>query len=101
MEEEEITDVEFTEEDATGVIGKNKSPIPAEVETSKKRETLNFYDALKEVEVGAKISKLEWNNLLIFGFMKDYKLCLHKEDGSVHNWILSDGDLGGEDWVIL
>lgn len=61
---------------------------------------LNFFDALAAVVNGKKITKLEWQNKEIYGFMNGEILSLHK-DKINHQWIVSLGDLVGTDWIIL
>jgi len=65
---------------------------------------MSFPDALKEVITGKKITKLEWNNNQTYVVLKDAILCIHNaKDSSVtfHSLIVSEGDLVGEDWVVL
>ncbi len=62
---------------------------------------LNFFDALKEVAEGKKITRIEWNNIKIYGFLNQDILSLHKKDGKNYQWIINEGDLLAEDWVVL
>ena len=84
-----------------------KSPTPAQVEESptekpEQLQEMSFFDALKTVvKDGSRIHKIEWGNRDYYGELKDGILKLHKPDGSWYDWILSDGDLTGEDWIIL
>jgi len=67
-------------------------------------KTLDFYEALKAVAEGRRITKLEWNDKRSYGFMRAGLLELHKAgetDDKFHAWILNDGDLGGLDWIVL
>lgn len=59
---------------------------------------LSFPDAIKELST-SKITKKEWDNPEIYGFLNDGKLQLHKEDGN-HDWIISEADLLGTDWLL-
>lgn len=63
--------------------------------------TTDFFDALKAVNSGARITKLEWGNENFYGLLRSGHLTLHKTDGRFYDWIISDGDLQGIDWVIL
>lgn len=75
--------------------------MPEEVpKVSEAEITFDFYQALKVASSGGLITKLEWSNPLIYGLMVDGKLMLHKEDGRVYDWIISDGDLDGLDWTV-
>lgn len=61
--------------------------------------TFNFYRALKEMELGQKVTKLEWADEAIYGYLEGV-LKLNKR-GTVHQWIVNDGDIMGEDWIII
>ena len=75
------------------------SPLPArKVDVTK---FLDFYEALKAVMDNKKIFREEWEDKEYYGFMHDGKLCLHKPDGNTHQWIISDGDMTGTDWIVL
>ena len=65
---------------------------------------MDFFDALKEVADGKKITKLEWDDKRTYGFIKDGLLSIHKAgeaEGIDRPWILSDGDILCDDWVVL
>lgn len=66
-----------------------------------KKTEMDFPEALKEVLTGKSITKLEWGNRNIFGILKDEHLMLHKSDNRYYDWILSEGDLRGDDWICL
>lgn len=72
------------------------SPVPIVEQVS-----LTFYDAIREVANGKRITKLEWGNNLYYGLLKDGVLVLHKPDGIDYPWTISDGDILGTDWVVL
>lgn len=72
-----------------------KSPAP-----KKKPKQLDFFDALKEIKKGNKITRLGWENKEIYGFMKDELLLLHQKDGD-HTWVINAGDMAGLDWIVL
>lgn len=61
---------------------------------------LSFYDALKAVADGKKITKAEWENQEIYGFINTF-LMLHKPEAGDRAWTISDGDLAGNDWIVL
>lgn len=63
--------------------------------------TMDFPSALKEIIKGGKIHKLEWGDKGHYGFLNGGILSLHKPDGKNYHWIISDGDLMGEDWIII
>lgn len=61
---------------------------------------MSFYEALKCLIDGSKITRIEWENPEIYGFLKAGIVHLHKEDGD-HQWIISEGDILGNDWILL
>ena len=69
------------------------SPIP-------QPKLLDFYEALKYINVGKRITRKEWNNQEIYGFLQDNVLKIRQAD-KTDNWIISVGDLTGEDWQII
>lgn len=63
---------------------------------------MTFLQAIQEVIAGHKITKLEWANTEDFCELKDGILQIHKSIGGTwHSWIISDGDILGEDWITL
>jgi hypothetical protein len=65
---------------------------------------LTFFEALKLVADGKKITRLEWDDKHDYGFLRDGLLQLHKNgesDEVFHPWLINDGDLYGEDWIIV
>lgn len=79
------------------------SPIPKPPQEDKKPTVvmMDFSQAIKEVISGKKIHKLEWISIEYYGFLNDNILSLHKPDGKTYQWILSEGDLMGVDWVVI
>lgn len=72
------------------------SPLP-----KKEQKKLTFLEAIEELRAGKRITKLDWNNEYIFGQIVNDILMLHKEDGIFYQWILSKGDIEGEDYIVL
>lgn len=62
---------------------------------------MKFPAAMNELIHGKKIHKLEWKDKQYFAVLKDNRVKLHKPDGQFYDWILSDGDVLGEDWVVV
>lgn len=63
--------------------------------------TLSFPEAIQEVIDGKKITRLEWKDAGTYGFLNGDILSLHKNsDEKNYQWIVSDGDLMGKDWVL-
>ena len=77
------------------------SPLPRKVMEEKKDVELNFYDALKEVMKGNKITKLEWGDKKTYGLLENETLLLCKEDGKKYQWIIRESDVVGKDWIII
>lgn len=67
----------------------------------KEEKPMTFIDAVKCVSEVVKIHKLEWQDKEYYGVLRDGKLQLHKPDGKFYDWIIGDGDLYGEDWIVL
>jgi len=74
---------------------KNISPSP------KKITEMDFPSAMREIITGKKITKLEWDDRSIYGELKDGFLMLRKEDGKYYQWIISEADIRGEDFVVV
>lgn len=74
-----------------------KSPKPPKVEPKE----MDFADALTQVLMGKSITKKEWGNIQIYGILDNEILRLHKSDGKLYDWIISEADLRGDDWVVI
>jgi len=78
------------------------SPTPDKsVKVTEGEVLLNFGQAMEIVLLDKKIHKLEWKDRSYYGFLENGILKLHKPDGKTAQWIISDGDLGGTDYVVL
>lgn len=79
-----------------GVPMENRlSPPPVQSQV-----VMNFYDALREVIKGEKITRISWNDQGEFGFMHDGFLTIRTK-GAFHQWLVSDGDMEATDWVVV
>lgn len=77
------------------------SPVPQEDATP---ITYLFFDALRETLNGRKITRQSWDNYNIYGYVFDGVLRIYggeTGDGKIHNWVLSEGDMTADDWIIL
>lgn len=74
------------------------SPKPYPPNTEK---TLSFFAALREVSMGKKATKLEWNNPNIYICLNDEHLQIKLGDSKFHDLIVSSADMVGDDWIIL
>jgi hypothetical protein len=61
----------------------------------------DFYEALRQVIAGRRVTKLEWDNRDFYLVLDNEILKLHKPDGKLYNLIVSLGDMSGLDWVVL
>lgn len=49
---------------------------------------------------GAKVRRVEWSDAGEHCLLKDSFLMIHRND-QFHNWIVSEGDMSAQDWVII
>ena len=77
-------------------MGQATSPLP------KKKDSVfvGFGTAIMSLLEGKRIVKEEWPEGY-YGFLKDSKVLLHKPAGTTHDWLISEGDLAGNDWRII
>lgn len=59
---------------------------------------MNFGEAMEAVELGKKVTRLEWPDGE-FGFLQDDFLVINRN--GIHRWLVTGGDLGAIDWVIV
>lgn len=76
------------------------SPLP-KAKREDKQKLYKFGVALNAVADGRKITKDEWGDDKIYGYLRNDQLVIRKEDGKDYSWILSMGDVTGSDWKIL
>ena len=77
------------------------SPVFAVKPVSTLQVMMNFGDALKIAVAGNKIRRLAWeNDKESFGAVIDTKLIIHF-GGKFHSWLVTEGDIIAEDWVIV
>jgi hypothetical protein len=82
------------------------SPTPVKAEEGKvippkPQKPMSFSQAVAHLIEGKKIYKEEWKNKEFYGILADGRLKLHKPDGKLYDWVISDGDLSGKDWIVL
>jgi len=78
-----------------------ESPVIRKRRNPPKAIKITFPEAIQAVKEGRRITKLEWGNIKIYGVLRNGLLMLHKDDGRDYQWLVSEGDLMGEDWIIL
>ena len=76
----------------------SKSPVPKKKEEKK---PMGFPQAIQAVMDKKKVTRREWDDNRIYGFLNGEILSLHKEDNKNYQWIVSEGDMMAGDWIIL
>lgn len=61
---------------------------------------MDFPQAMQAVYSGEKVTKLEWDNREDYGRLRNDMLMIYR-DGKWYNWLISLGDMEGDDWVVL
>ena len=80
---------------------KKSSPVP---KTKKVSKMMTFGEAMDEVVDGNKVTRLEWERVNEYVFLKDGFLCIHHTADSediLHRLMVSDGDLTAKDWMVI
>ena len=80
---------------------KKSSPVPKAKKVSK---MMTFSEAMEEVVGGKKVTKLEWERVNEYVFLKDGFLCIHHTadaEDKFHRLMVSEGDLTGKDWMLI
>jgi len=80
-----------------------QSPTPTRVKV-KDANLMKFPEAMQEIINGKKVQRLEWKesqgedyySILTGGF-----LMLHKPDNKHYQWIINDGDLEADDYILI
>jgi len=73
------------------------SPLPKPGKTVK---TLDFFEALRAVMNGERITRLEWENEANYGWLDGGRLRIMLDDGK-HEWLITDGDMLAMDWYVI
>lgn len=74
----------------------NQSPVPEKTVPNQ----MSFPDAMREVINGKRVTRVEWGNNNSYGLLKDGELRIHLID-TFHRWIVSDGDMYANDWIVI
>lgn len=61
--------------------------------------TMDFPDAMRHVLNGKKVARISWGNA-DYGFLKNEWLTIFTK-GEFHTWLVSAGDMEGNDWTIV
>jgi len=76
------------------------SPMPKPT-TEKHTSTFDFLSAIEQLLIGQKVHKLDWEDKGYYGILHSGILHLHKPDGKLYPWLISEGDLVGKDYIII
>lgn len=82
------------------------TPIPDDkvIENKKVSRMMTFTEALDEILAGKKVTRLEWERVNEYVFLKEGFLSIHhhadRPDVS-HRLLVSEGDMTGTDWMIV
>ena len=74
------------------------TPPPIDVISTNKPMT--FPEAIKEITDGKRVTRLAWKPNDSYGILKDGWLMLWI-DGQFKKWLVNDGDLSADDWVLI
>jgi hypothetical protein len=74
------------------------SPV---IEKKEQQETMSFPDALRELASGKRITRISWGMSDEYGLLEDGYLSIHRSNGNTYRWLVNDGDLIGEDWIVV
>lgn len=82
-------------------MGEQESESPTKSPVPHKGKTMSFSEAITHIINGKKITRLDWKNSEFYGVLKDTRLMLHKPDGKFYKWTINEGDLTGNDWIVI
>lgn len=90
----------MTRKKAQAIPQVTTSPTPPR-DTAPVSTPTDFFDALRSCYNGSKITKKEWDNFNVYGVIKDHRLKIVLVDGLAHDWIISEADMAGMDWIAM
>lgn len=76
-----------------------ESPVPVEKESISSL-ILDFYGALKAIADGKKVTRMQWEDASIRGYLNGDRLRINLKDGE-HVWEICLADMLAEDWVVI
>lgn len=63
---------------------------------------MDFFEAFRAIADAKSVTRLEWKDPNCYCRLVNGKVCIHKSDTDLfHPWIINDGDMDGEDWVVI
>lgn len=91
-----IQEGEVVEEESTQGLTPTLTPEPR---VENKAVTMSFLAAMQEIINGQKVTRMSWSNG-DYCLLKDGWLTIFTK-GAFHTWSISDGDMEGQDWIIV
>lgn len=77
-------------------------PSPKPNKSSEVVTSLDFFEALRAVYAGERITRPDWGGEDEYAVLRGGWLMLHKRsDSTFHQWMVSEGDMAGTDWIVL
>ena len=78
------------------------SPVPS----NRRKGFCSFYEALQELANGKRITRMDWQDANVYGFLLNNIVCImtYNEEADMyeeHTWAIAYGDLFAEDWMVL
>lgn len=50
---------------------------------------------------GGRITRTGWSDPEIYGVLRNSRLQIFLKDGLFHDWIVTDGDMIANDWIVV
>lgn len=75
--------------------------MPTPSQRKKAPEEIDFYEAIKQILDGQKVTRLEWNNPTICFLLHNSTLSHVLESGKIDTLIVRDADMIGTDYVVV
>lgn len=81
-----------------GEVEESPKALTPEPKVAGKAMTMDFPNAMREIIAGNKVTRLSWENT-DYCLLKDGWLEIFTDD--FHVWKVNDGDIEGQDWVVV
>lgn len=76
-------------------MAKDLTPTPVVVAS----QTMDFPEAIRKVINGKRVARESWDNV-DYGLLKNEWLTIFTK-GEFRTWLVSQGDMEGNDWIVL
>lgn len=83
--------------DSQVIEGELLTPLPRKQGES---ITMSFLDAMREIVSGKKVKRISWPSQTDHCLLKDGWVSIYTK-GDFHSWNINDGDVEGQDWIIV